>query len=155
MGVLSCINDGHNSVPVDARPVRQCQVPDCSHHLRLGDLHRRLPLLPYFQQLCCGIRVWREERWWRWCSSADRGSLNDAYRYMDWLLTVPLLLIEIILVMKLTPEESSSKCWTLGVVSALMIISGCKGELIIEGNLDTRWQYWTMSMIPFLYIVYT
>merc|ERR1712194_544472 len=25
---------------------------------------------------------------------------NDAYRYMDWLLTVPLLLIEIILVMK-------------------------------------------------------
>jgi len=80
---------------------------------------------------------------------------NDAYRYMDWLLTVPLLLIEIILVMKLTPEESSSKCWTLGVVSALMIISGYKGELIIEGNLDTRWQFWTLSMIPFLYIVYT
>merc|ERR1712028_336472 len=26
---------------------------------------------------------------------------NDAYRYMDWLLTVPLLLIEIILVIKL------------------------------------------------------
>merc|ERR1711970_1106044 len=25
---------------------------------------------------------------------------NDAYRYMDWLLTVPLLLIEILLVMK-------------------------------------------------------
>jgi len=80
---------------------------------------------------------------------------NDAYRYMDWLLTVPLLLIEIILVMKLTPEESSSKCWTLGVVSALMIISGYKGELIIEGDLNTRWQYWTLSMIPFLYIVYT
>jgi len=80
---------------------------------------------------------------------------NDAYRYMDWLLTVPLLLIEIILVMKLTPEESSSKCWTLGVTSALMIISGYKGELIIEGNLDTRWQFWTLSMIPFLFIVYT
>merc|ERR1719163_2626753 len=27
---------------------------------------------------------------------------NDAYRYMDWLLTVPLLLIEILLVMKLS-----------------------------------------------------
>merc|ERR1711959_499619 len=33
---------------------------------------------------------------------------NDAYRYMDWLLTVPLLLIEIVLCMKLSPEESSS-----------------------------------------------
>merc|ERR1712222_223895 len=28
---------------------------------------------------------------------------NDAYRYMDWLLTVPLLLIEILLVMNLSP----------------------------------------------------
>merc|ERR1712153_53890 len=80
---------------------------------------------------------------------------NDAYRYMDWLLTVPLLLIEIVLCQKLSEEEASTKSWNLGVVSALMIISGYKGELIIEGNLDTRWQYWTLSMIPFLYIVYT
>ncbi len=29
---------------------------------------------------------------------------SDAYRYTDWLLTVPLLLIEIVLVMKLSPE---------------------------------------------------
>merc|ERR1712118_246079 len=64
---------------------------------------------------------------------------NDAYRYMDWLLTVPLLLIEIILVMKLSPEEASEKSWTLGVGSALMIISGYRGELIVEGNLSVRW----------------
>merc|ERR1711918_120477 len=31
---------------------------------------------------------------------------NDAYRYMDWLLTVPLLLIEIIFVMNLGEEET-------------------------------------------------
>merc|ERR1712187_44425 len=36
-------------------------------------------------------------------------SVNDAYRYMDWLLTVPLLLIEILLVMKLTDEEYAQK----------------------------------------------
>merc|ERR1712023_299526 len=35
---------------------------------------------------------------------------NDAYRYMDWRLTVPLLLMEIVLTMSLPPEESSSKC---------------------------------------------
>merc|ERR1712166_636059 len=39
---------------------------------------------------------------------------NDAYRYMDWLLTVPLLLIEILLVMNLPEAEYSSKAWTLG-----------------------------------------
>merc|ERR1711963_417199 len=49
---------------------------------------------------------------------------NDAYRYMDWLLTVPLLLIEILLVMKLEGDNFSSKAWTLGVGSALMIVSG-------------------------------
>merc|ERR1719163_2463306 len=52
---------------------------------------------------------------------------NDAYRYMDWLLTVPLLLMEIVLVMNLPADESSSKCQSLGIGSALMIISGYKG----------------------------
>merc|ERR1711879_407257 len=47
---------------------------------------------------------------------------NDAYRYMDWLLTVPLLLMEIILTMKLSPEESSSYCKQLGVASAAMMV---------------------------------
>merc|ERR1712149_123397 len=52
---------------------------------------------------------------------------NDAYRYMDWLLTVPLLLLEIIFVMKLSPEETSQKGWSLGVASALMIAVGYPG----------------------------
>merc|ERR1719277_1079966 len=42
---------------------------------------------------------------------------NDAYRYMDWLL------IEILLVMNLSEQEYSSKAWTLGFGSALMIVS--------------------------------
>merc|ERR1711998_776116 len=64
--------------------------------------------------------------------SATGHSFNDAYRYMDWLLTVPLLLIEIVLVMNLNgyPGESS-------------------------GDASTRWTYWTLSMLPFCYIVYT
>jgi len=80
---------------------------------------------------------------------------NDAYRYMDWLLTVPLLLIEIILVMKLSEKESTSLCQSLGLSSAMMIILGYPGELIVQGNLGLRWQYWGMAMLPFLYIVYT
>jgi bacteriorhodopsin len=79
---------------------------------------------------------------------------NDAYRYMDWLLTVPLLLLEILLVMKL--EEGTLKCkgWTLGLGSALMIVSGYYGELFITGDLSPRWKCWCLSMIFFLYIVY-
>jgi len=79
---------------------------------------------------------------------------NDAYRYMDWLLTVPLLLIEILLVMNLDAETYNAKAKTLGVGSALMIVSGYYGELVVTGDLTPRWPCWFISMMFFLYIVY-
>jgi len=79
---------------------------------------------------------------------------NDAYRYMDWLLTVPLLLIEILLVCKLSDADYSAKAWNLGLGSALMIVSGYYGELTVTGDLTPRWICWFISMIFFLYIVY-
>merc|ERR1712070_42754 len=78
---------------------------------------------------------------------------NDAYRYMDWLLTVPLLLIEIVLVMQLPADESFKKCASLGVGSAVMIILGYPGE--VSDNNATRWIFWALAMIPFIFIVYT
>merc|ERR1712086_1041050 len=81
---------------------------------------------------------------------------NDAYRYMDWLLTVPLLLMEIVLVMKIDADKVTDQCMKLGVASALMIILGYPGELVTEqSELGQRWKYWTLAMIPFLYVVYT
>merc|ERR1712107_38652 len=79
---------------------------------------------------------------------------NDAYRYMDWLLTWALLLIEILLVMKLDPETYAAKFKTLGVGSALMIVSGYYGELTVTGDLTPRWICWAVSMCFFLYIVF-
>ena len=49
---------------------------------------------------------------------------NDAYRYMDWLLTVPLLLITILLVINPPEKEYSSKAWTLGFSSAHLWLDG-------------------------------
>jgi len=80
---------------------------------------------------------------------------NDAYRYMDWLLTVPLLLIEIIFCMKLPDDEMTSLAWKMGSAAAAMIVLGYPGESIIEGDLSSRWMYWALGMLPFLYIVYT
>merc|ERR1712233_5561 len=77
-------------------------------------------------------------------------AFNDAYRYVDWLLTVPLLLIEIVLVMKLSEEETFNRCVKLGVFSALMIANGYPGES--SGDAGTRWIFWSISMCPFLFI---
>jgi bacteriorhodopsin len=78
---------------------------------------------------------------------------NDAYRYVDWLLTVPLLLIELILVMQLPAEETSSRCWSLGTASAIMVALGYPGE--ISNDAITRWGFWILAMIPFCYVVFS
>jgi bacteriorhodopsin len=79
---------------------------------------------------------------------------NRAYRYVDWLLTVPLLLIELILVMRLSQAETVSKSLSLGLAAALMVALGYPGE-VSQGIGSTRLLWGALSMIPFLYIVYS
>lgn len=79
-------------------------------------------------------------------------AFNDAYRYVDWLLTVPLLLVELILVMRLSREETTSKTVRLGSAAALMIVLGYPGE--IASDIPTRALWGTLSAIPFVYIVW-
>jgi len=78
---------------------------------------------------------------------------NDAYRYVDWLLTVPLLLIELILVMKLPADQTASMGWKLGVSSALMVALGYPGE--IQDNNGARWLWWKLAMVPFMYVLFS
>jgi len=81
---------------------------------------------------------------------------NDAYRYMDWLLTVPLLLIEIVFVMQLSPSETVFKATTLGIASGLMIVIGYPGEMIgpTDADISMRWIFWALALVPFIYVVY-
>jgi len=77
---------------------------------------------------------------------------NDAYRYVDWLLTVPLLLIELILVMGLPADQTRSLSFTLGSAAALMIALGYPGE--IQDDPQGRWMWWGLSMVPFCYVLF-
>lgn len=77
---------------------------------------------------------------------------NDAYRYVDWLLTVPLLLIELILVMRLPRAETVAKATKLGFLAALMVVLGYPGE--VSSDSGTRWLWWALAMVPFVIIVY-
>lgn len=75
---------------------------------------------------------------------------NDAYRYMDWMLTVPLLVTELVLVMRLPGNQGSSKATKLAVLALIMVALGYPGEISNESS--TRWLWWSLSMIPFLII---
>ena len=84
--------------------------------------------------------------------SGDQGSFNEAYRYVDWLLTVPLLLVEVIAVLALAKEVSKSLIMRLVPASAAMIALGYPGEISTDQN--TQVLYGVLSTLPFLYILY-
>lgn len=79
-------------------------------------------------------------------------SFNEGYRYVDWLLTVPLLLTELIVVLALARKLRNSLLYRLIPASALMIALGYPGE--ISGDDFTRNVFGLLSTIPFLYILY-
>ncbi|MER3479632.1 MAG: xanthorhodopsin [Meiothermus sp.] len=80
-------------------------------------------------------------------------AFNDAYRYADWLATVPLLLTELVLVLGLTRERTNNLILKLVVASVLMLGLGYPGE-IARDNPGVRVFWGTLSTIPFLYILY-
>ena len=77
---------------------------------------------------------------------------NDAYRYVDWLLTVPLLVTELIMVMRLSGNEGTKKASRLAALAVIMVLLGYPGE--ISNVASTRWLWWCLSMVPFLIIQY-
>ena len=81
-----------------------------------------------------------------------KGTFNEGYRYVDWILTVPLLLVEVIAVLGLAKAASSSLISRLVPASAAMIALGYPGEISNVNN--TKVLYGVLSTIPFLYILY-
>jgi len=84
--------------------------------------------------------------------SATGAPFNDAYRYVDWLLTVPLLLVEAVAVLALPVIEARPLLIKLVLASVVMIATGYPGE--ISSDMTTRMIWGTVSTIPFIYILY-
>jgi bacteriorhodopsin len=77
---------------------------------------------------------------------------NEAYRYVDWLLTVPLLLVETVAVMALGRVAQRSLLYKLVPASALMILLGYPGEIATTTASRALWGF--LSTLPFLYLLY-
>ena len=82
---------------------------------------------------------------------------NDAYRYVDWLLTVPLLVVELLLVMGLTGAKKEGMLTNMVIAAFFMIALGYPGELITDETSMMGWRglWGFLSTLPFVYIVYT
>ena len=78
------------------------------------------------------------------------GSNPVIYRYMDWFLTVPLLIIEFYLILNIELEIPKSIFMKILVASILMLLFGFLGEL---GYID-RTKGFILGSIFWIYIVY-
>jgi bacteriorhodopsin len=86
-------------------------------------------------------------------AALEGAGFNEAYRYVDWVVTVPLLLTELVLVLSIAPERRRALLNKLVPYSFLMIVLGYPGE--ISNDPTTQWIFWALSMVFFVLILAT
>jgi bacteriorhodopsin len=78
------------------------------------------------------------------------GETPVVFRYVDWLLTVPLQIIEFYLILAAIAVVSASLFWRLLCASVVMLIAGYLGEI---GSMNV-WFAFIIGMIAWIYIIY-
>lgn len=80
----------------------------------------------------------------------NTGSTPTVFRYIDWLITVPLLMIEFYLILSAITKVPVGVFWRLMIGTLVMLIGGYLGE---AGYLAV-WPAFIIGMIGWGYIIY-
>ena len=75
------------------------------------------------------------------------------YRYIDWLLTTPLLLVEFGLIVAIAGGATKSFLTKIIIADIIMIVTGYLGEVGTEGEVSTI-VWFVISSLAWFYIVY-
>ena len=78
------------------------------------------------------------------------GDSPTVYRYIDWLITVPLQMIEFYLILSVVRKVSSRMFWRLLIGSLVMLIGGYLGET----EAIPRFLSFIIGMAGWIYILY-
>jgi len=78
------------------------------------------------------------------------GSTPTVFRYIDWLITVPLLMIEFYLILSAIARVPAGVFWRLMVGTLVMLVGGYVGE---AGYLNT-WIAFIIGMAGWAFILY-
>jgi len=80
----------------------------------------------------------------------ETGDSPTFFRYVDWILTVPLMCVEFYLILKVAGAKKSLM-WRMIFLSVVMLVTGYFGEAVDSGNA----QIWGLiSGIAYFVIVY-
>ena len=83
----------------------------------------------------------------------DTGASPTVFRYVDWLLTVPLQIVEFYLILAAIAVVAVSVFWRLLIASVVMLVAGYVGEISGAGG-SYLWSGFIVGMIAWLYIIY-
>jgi sensory rhodopsin len=81
---------------------------------------------------------------------SDHGESPTFFRYVDWVLTVPLMCVEFYLILKVA-GATKKLMWTLIGASAVMLVTGYFGEAVYKGQAAL---WGLVSGLAYFYIVY-
>ena len=79
------------------------------------------------------------------------GESPTVFRYVDWLLTVPLQIIEFFLILSAIAVVSTTLFWRLLIASVVMLVAGYLGEVEQGGML---WPMFIVGLLAWIYIIY-
>lgn len=82
---------------------------------------------------------------------AETGESPTVFRYVDWLLTVPLQIVEFFLILTAITVVRTSLFWKLLIASLVMLITGYLGE-VYQGSL--LWPMFIAGTLAWFYIIY-
>ena len=98
--------------------------------------------------LVTGIAFWHymymREVW------VNTGTSPTVFRYVDWLITVPLQIVEFYLILAAVTKVSANLFWKLLIASLVMLIGGYAGE---AGYADVGPAFF-VGMAGWIYIIY-
>jgi bacteriorhodopsin len=80
----------------------------------------------------------------------ETGATPTVYRYIDWLITVPLLMVEFYFILSAVTKVSGAIFWRLILGSLVMLIGGYLGE---AGHMNLILAF-IIGMAGWLYILY-
>ena len=81
---------------------------------------------------------------------AETGASPLVYRYVDWLLTVPLQIIEFYLILAAIAVVGAALFWRLMIASVVMLVAGYLGEI----DAVNVWGAFIVGMAAWIYIIY-
>ncbi len=82
----------------------------------------------------------------------DTGTSPTVFRYIDWLITVPLQIVEFYLILAAVTVVSVRVFWKLLVASIVMLVGGYLGETQVLGVSEMTG--FIIGMVGWLYIIY-